>query len=111
MLLANNGALPLRASQARKLALIGPNADRLAIMGGGSARVKAHYRLSLPDVLRDRLGADAEIRAISGTGPIPDDWEARDRLDADRPAGRGGRGRQVGRHGHRRRRHGRPRGE
>jgi beta-glucosidase len=82
VLLANNGTLPLRASQARKLALIGPNADRLAIMGGGSARVKAHYRLSLPDVLRDRLGADAEIRTVSGTGPVPDDWEARDRLDA-----------------------------
>jgi beta-glucosidase len=82
VLLANNGVLPLDADQTRKLALIGPNADRLAIMGGGSARVKVHYRLSLADVLRGRLGPDAEIRVVTGTGPIPDDWEARDRLDA-----------------------------
>jgi beta-glucosidase len=82
VVLTNNGVLPLAASAVKRLALIGPNASQLAIMGGGSARVKAHYHLALPEVFRDRLAGDAEIRVVSGTGPVPDDAAARDRLDA-----------------------------
>ena len=46
VLLANDGLLPLEASALHRIAVVGPNAERLAIMGGGSARVTPHYALS-----------------------------------------------------------------
>jgi beta-glucosidase len=61
VLLTNDGLLPLAAEGLRRVALIGPCAARLSIMGGGSARVEAHYELSLVDVLRARLGAEVEV--------------------------------------------------
>lgn len=87
VLLANDGMLPLDASRVRRVALIGPNAARLAIMGGGSARVVPHYCLSLPDVLADRLGAAAAVRLATGTDPhvpggsVEDEPDATARLD------------------------------
>jgi beta-glucosidase len=48
------------------VALIGPGAERLAIMGGGSARVRPHYDLSLLEVLRQRLGPEAEVTFAPG---------------------------------------------
>lgn len=44
VLLKNSGVLPLRAEA--KLAVIGPNAKTAQIMGGGSAQLNAHYRIS-----------------------------------------------------------------
>ena len=66
VLLANNGLLPLEASRLRRIAIVGPNAERLAIMGGGSARVLPHYVLSAVGVLRQRMGNLAEITYASG---------------------------------------------
>jgi beta-glucosidase len=67
VLLKNDGGiLPLDPSRARRVALIGPGAADLVIMGGGSARVLAHYTLSLPEVLAERLGAGAEVSAEPG---------------------------------------------
>ena len=61
VLLANRGVLPLRAGALRKIAVVGPNADQPAIMGGGSARVTPHYLLSPLQALRLRLGDGVEI--------------------------------------------------
>ena len=61
VLLANDGLLPLDASGLRRIAVVGPNAERLAVMGGGSASVTPHYVLSPVTVLRGRLGSAAEI--------------------------------------------------
>jgi beta-glucosidase len=61
VLLSNRGVLPLRAGALRKLAVLGPNADQPAIMGGGSARVTPHYLLSPLQALRLRLGDGVEI--------------------------------------------------
>src|ERR1017187_2221991 len=61
VLLANRGVLPLRAGALRKIAVVGPNADQPAIMGGGSARVTPHYLLSPLEALRRRLGDGVEI--------------------------------------------------
>lgn len=65
VLLANDGILPLAGM--RRVALIGPNAGRLAIMGGGSARVVPHYQLSLPEIFAGRLGEAVAIRHVTGT--------------------------------------------
>jgi beta-glucosidase len=61
VLLANRGVLPLRAGALRKIAVLGPNAEQPAIMGGGSARVTPHYLLSPLQALRLRLGDGVEI--------------------------------------------------
>ncbi|MGO9877869.1 MAG: beta-glucosidase family protein [Acidimicrobiales bacterium] len=66
VLLANDGLLPLEASGLRRIAIVGPNAERLAIMGGGSASVTPHYVLSPLTVLRERLGNAAEITYARG---------------------------------------------
>lgn len=54
VLLKNNGILPLDGAKQLKLAVIGPNAAVARIMGGGSARVNAHYRVSPLDGLKAR---------------------------------------------------------
>ncbi len=54
VLLKNNGILPLDASKTLKVAAIGPNAAMAHIMGGGSARVNAHYRVSPLEGLKAR---------------------------------------------------------
>ena len=68
VLLANDGILPLDVSALSRIVVIGPNAEELAIMGGGSARVVPHYRLSPLVALRERLGATVEITYESGIG-------------------------------------------
>jgi beta-glucosidase len=60
VLLANDGLLPLDAS-VRRVAVIGPNADRAEIMGGGSSRVRPHRRITPLQALRDRLGDQVEV--------------------------------------------------
>ncbi len=64
VLLKNNGILPLQAGQKTKVAVIGPNADAARIMGGGSARVNAHYRISPLEGLKAR--GELEIRSETG---------------------------------------------
>lgn len=54
VLLKNDGVLPLDGAKRPKVAVIGPNAAAARIMGGGSARVNAHYRLSPLDGLKSR---------------------------------------------------------
>ena len=61
VLLKNEGVLPLKREGLRKLAVIGPNADRAQIMGGGSAALRAHYRVTPLEALSEKLGPDVEI--------------------------------------------------
>lgn len=61
VLLANDGLLPLRPGDLKRLAVIGPNAETPAIMGGGSARVRPHYVVSPLEALRERLDGRVEV--------------------------------------------------
>jgi beta-glucosidase len=56
VLLKNNGVLPLAGNG--RIAVIGPNAKVAQIMGGGSAQLNAHYRVSPWDGLAAALGED-----------------------------------------------------
>ncbi|MGV3575111.1 MAG: beta-glucosidase H [Devosia sp.] len=62
VLLKNNGALPLKPGA--KIAVIGPNAKRAQIMGGGSAQLNAHYRVSPWEGLVAQLGEDQLTYAV-----------------------------------------------
>jgi beta-glucosidase len=62
VLLRNEGGLvPLDASRLRRIAVVGPNAARTQIMGGGSAALHAYRRRSVLAALEDRLGDSVEI--------------------------------------------------
>ncbi len=56
VLLKNDGILPLSTS--KTIAVIGPNAKTAQIMGGGSAQLNPHYRVSPWDALNERLSAE-----------------------------------------------------
>jgi beta-glucosidase len=61
VLLRNEGLLPIDFTSVRRVALIGPNADRAQIMGGGSASLNPHYRITPLEALRARVGDDVEV--------------------------------------------------
>jgi beta-glucosidase len=61
VLLKNTGALPLDAGRLSTIALIGPNARTAQIMGGGSAQVNAHYRVSPFEGIEARVGDEVEL--------------------------------------------------
>ncbi len=58
--------LPLDAGSLTSLAVIGPNAQRTALLGGGSAWVNPHREDSIIDGIRRRLGEDVEVRFERG---------------------------------------------
>ncbi|MCD4686070.1 MAG: glycoside hydrolase family 3 C-terminal domain-containing protein [Anaerolineae bacterium] len=61
-LLKNEGdILPLDVKQLTSIAVIGPNAKVARIMGGGSAQVPAHYRVSPFDGLMNKVGDQVQI--------------------------------------------------
>lgn len=60
VLLKNDGVLPLAGG---KIAVIGPNAKTAQIMGGGSAQLNAHYRVSPYDGL---VAAGADVTYAYG---------------------------------------------
>jgi beta-glucosidase len=61
VMLKNEGILPLDRSNLEKIALIGPNAKTAQIMGGGSAQLNAHYRVSPFDGIFARVGEEMEL--------------------------------------------------
>jgi beta-glucosidase len=66
VLLSNDGLLPLAAPGSgdgapKRIAVIGPNADRAQIYGGGSAALRPHYRVTPLDALQERIGDAVEI--------------------------------------------------
>jgi beta-glucosidase len=62
VLLTNDGALPL--DKPLRIAVIGPSAKTAQIMGGGSAQLNPHYRVSPWDGLAGALGEDALVHAL-----------------------------------------------
>lgn len=61
VLLRNDEFLPLDRGAIRTLAVIGPNADRAQIMGGGSAALRPHHWTSPLQALREALAGEIEI--------------------------------------------------
>lgn len=61
VLLKNDGVLPLDKQALTTLAVIGPNAKTAQIMGGGSAQVNAHYRVSPMEGITAQVGEAVEI--------------------------------------------------
>lgn len=84
VLLRNDDVLPLAGAGLRKVAVIGPNAGRAVIMGGGSASLPVPELRSPLHALCDRLGPDVEIVHepgvdISLTAPeVPGEWLSAD---------------------------------
>ena len=66
MLLKNDGILPLAKAAAGRIAVIGPNARTAQIMGGGSAQLNPHYRVSPWDGLVAALGGDDRLAYAVG---------------------------------------------
>ena len=66
VLLKNNGLLPLDMNARQRIALIGPNAQTAQIMGGGSAQVNAHYRVTPLEGLLAQAGPAVEIGCDTG---------------------------------------------
>lgn len=67
VLLKNGGqALPLQREQLTSIAVIGPNAKVAQIMGGGSARVNAHYAVTPFQGIRSAAGERVQIRYAPG---------------------------------------------
>lgn len=56
-----DGMLPFDPGAVRTLAVIGPNAERDRIMGGGSASLTPHRRVTPLEALREHLGDAVEI--------------------------------------------------
>jgi beta-glucosidase len=68
VLLQNHGALPIDPGAIRRVAVIGPNADRAVMMGGGSASLTPAYRTTPLAALRERFGDDVEVVYEPGVG-------------------------------------------
>ncbi len=66
VLLKNSGILPLDKTASQTIAVIGPNAKVAQIMGGGSAQLNAHYRVSPWDGIVDALGGDSRLTYAEG---------------------------------------------
>ncbi|WCO66824.1 glycoside hydrolase family 3 C-terminal domain-containing protein [Iamia majanohamensis] len=61
VLLTNDGTLPLDRTALRRVAVVGPNADRAVIMGGGSSHVAPAHLTTPLAALRAHLGPDVEV--------------------------------------------------
>ena len=74
VLLKNDGGvLPLSllsGGEGGRVVVIGPNAERTSIMGGGSAQLKAHYQVTILDALLDRFGSPAGAEGQAGEGGV-----------------------------------------
>ena len=66
VLLKNDGILPLQKAGLGHVAVIGPNAAEARVMGGGSAQIAAHYRISPLEGIRQALSNANSIHHASG---------------------------------------------
>lgn len=66
VLLKNDGVLPLAKSSFDQIAVIGPNAASARVMGGGSARIAAHYTVSPLEGIRAALSNANSLRHAAG---------------------------------------------
>ncbi|MEN9803209.1 MAG: hypothetical protein RIS41_56 [Actinomycetota bacterium] len=58
--------LPIDPASVTSIAVIGPNAERARIMGGGSAEVLPHHETTIIDALRERFGDQVAIHHATG---------------------------------------------
>jgi beta-glucosidase len=68
VLLKNDGILPLERAAVGAVAVIGPNAAEARVMGGGSAQINAHYRVSPLEGVRAALAGSNRIVHVRGCG-------------------------------------------
>jgi len=66
VLLKNDGILPLQKAGLGHVAVLGPNAAEARVMGGGSAQIAAHYRISPLEGIREALSNANSIRYAVG---------------------------------------------
>jgi beta-glucosidase len=66
VLLKNEAVLPFDRARTTTLAVLGPNAERPQMMGGGSANLAPHYEISLLDALRASLGDAVDVHFARG---------------------------------------------
>lgn len=66
VLLRNDGVLPFDPSTITTLAVIGPNATRAQMIGGGSATLEPHYHVTPLEALQRRLGDRVAITYEQG---------------------------------------------
>ncbi|HEX4015566.1 MAG TPA: glycoside hydrolase family 3 C-terminal domain-containing protein [Frankiaceae bacterium] len=66
VLLTNDGVLPLALETLDSIAVLGPNAARTQIAGGGSAQVRPYHRASILDALRERAGDRVRVHYARG---------------------------------------------
>ncbi len=66
VLLKNTGLLPLNKAEGKRIAVIGPNAKNAQIMGGGSAQLNPHYRISPWEGLTSALGGTSLLSFAHG---------------------------------------------
>jgi beta-glucosidase len=74
VLLHNANVLPLQPSRLQRIAVIGPQADRLAVQGGGSAEVTPTYVVSPLEAIRKRAPNTLQVTHETGCilpGPTP----------------------------------------
>jgi beta-glucosidase len=80
VLLRNDGVLPLDPGPSTSVAVLGPNAARAVIMGGGSASLPVPEPRTPLEALRDRLGPDVRVAHEPGvdialtTPEVPGEW-------------------------------------
>ena len=60
------GVLPLSMAGTGKIAVIGPNAKTAQIMGGGSAQLNPHYRVTPWDGIAAALGGESRLSYATG---------------------------------------------
>lgn len=68
VLLKNDGLLPLDKAGLGAVAVIGPNAAEARVMGGGSAQINAHYRVSPLEGIQAALAGSNRIVHVRGCG-------------------------------------------
>lgn len=67
VLLKNNGILPLAKDALERLAILGANSADARVMGGGSAQINAHYKVSPLEGIRTALAGGNSITHATGT--------------------------------------------
>jgi beta-glucosidase len=66
VLLKNDGILPLDKSALDRIAVLGPNAEEARVMGGGSAQINAHYKVSPLQGIRAALAGANSVSHARG---------------------------------------------
>ena len=77
VLLKNDGALPLNVPQGGKILLVGENAYKMMVVGGGSSNLKAKYEVIPLDAMKEAFEGKAEVKWERGyVGDTTTDYNA-----------------------------------